>query len=179
MSAIDFEIEDCRALKNKSSSEALLALLIQHHGTPTDLAVQEEIIPEPEPEPIPEPVELPNPRGGQRTAFQKWIESFEPIPQINKYPTVHSIKRCVAEQFKVPVMDLESSRRTAKIAFARQVAMYLIKELTPRSFPDIGRKFGNRDHSTAMHACRKISDMIAADQEFAGVISMLAAKVQS
>jgi hypothetical protein len=171
MLAIDYGSEEYIRVKNRKSTDLLLAMLRQHHGEPAlEEPVVEEIVPDPEPT---------HSERGPRSAFQKWIDSFEPIPNVNKYPTVHDIKKCVSEQFDVPVLDLESARKTKKIVLARQVAMYLLKELTPRSFPDIGRKFGNRDHSTVIWAVRRIEEMMGADSALAEIVSGLSAKVQA
>ncbi len=66
-----------------------------------------------------------------------------------------------------------SNRRTRVIVKPRQVAMYLSKTMTPRSFPEIGRRFGGRDHTTVLHAVRKIEEMIAADQKLSHEIELL------
>ena len=66
------------------------------------------------------------------------------------------IQRMVARQYNVSRADLLSSRRTANVVRPRQVAMYLAKTLTLRSLPEIGRRFGGRDHTTVLHAVRKI-----------------------
>jgi chromosomal replication initiator protein len=64
----------------------------------------------------------------------------------------------VADFYKIKVADMYSKRRPANIAMPRQVAMYLAKELTQKSLPEIGDLFGGRDHTTVLHAVRKISD---------------------
>jgi len=70
--------------------------------------------------------------------------------------TVELIQRTVADYFKIKVADMYSKRRPSAIAFPRQVAMYLAKELTQKSLPEIGELFGGRDHTTVLHAVRKI-----------------------
>jgi hypothetical protein len=77
------------------------------------------------------------------------------------------IQRECARQFNVNVADLKSPRRTAYLAFARQVAMYITKTLTQKSLPEIGRRFGGRDHTTVLHAVRKIENLIKSDDDFA------------
>jgi hypothetical protein len=181
MADVDFAYEEYAGIRNKKSSAALLARLIEHHPeqgipdiAPADVAIQEEAVPDP----VAEVPPLPSPHGGHRIAFQKWIDSFEPLPAPT-YPTVHQIKRCVSEHFGVSVIDIDSPRRTARVVRTRQVAMYIAKQLTPRSFPDIGRKFGMRDHTTVLHAVRKVGKLVESNVEFAGEISLLMAKVQS
>src|SRR5690606_19882417 len=75
---------------------------------------------------------------------------------------IEDIQRIVARHYNVSRQELVSNRRTRMIVKPRQVAMYLSKTMTPRSFPEIGRRFGGRDHTTVLHAVRKIEEMIAA-----------------
>ncbi|MFA5122360.1 chromosomal replication initiator protein DnaA [Zavarzinia sp.] len=80
--------------------------------------------------------------------------------------TIEDIQRKVAEFYGVRLNDLLSARRARVIARPRQVAMYLAKQLTTRSLPEIGRRFGGRDHTTVIHAVRKIEELCAADGSF-------------
>jgi chromosomal replication initiator protein len=73
--------------------------------------------------------------------------------------TIEEIQRRVAEHYGIRIADMHSARRARAVARPRQVAMYLAKQLTPRSLPEIGRKFGGRDHTTVMYAIRKIEDL--------------------
>jgi chromosomal replication initiator protein len=68
---------------------------------------------------------------------------------------------------------MHSARRARAVARPRQVAMYLCKQLTPRSLPEIGRKFGGRDHTTVMHAVKKVEELLAADRALAEDIELL------
>lgn len=68
---------------------------------------------------------------------------------------------------------MHSSRRARNVARPRQVAMYLAKQLTARSLPEIGRKFGGRDHTTVMHAVKKVDELIAEDPSFAQDVEVL------
>jgi chromosomal replication initiator protein len=77
--------------------------------------------------------------------------------------TLADIQRLACEQFGVTAEELLSSSRAARVAWPRQVAMYLARELTSESLPAIGRHFGGRDHSTVMHACRRTNERIATD----------------
>ncbi|MGA1694427.1 MAG: helix-turn-helix domain-containing protein, partial [Burkholderiaceae bacterium] len=72
--------------------------------------------------------------------------------------SVENIQKTVADFFKIKVADMYSKKRPANIALPRQIAMYLAKELTQKSLPDIGDLFGGRDHTTVLHAVRKISE---------------------
>ncbi len=86
---------------------------------------------------------------------------------------IEDIQKVVARQFNVSRNDLLSSRRTRVIVRPRQIAMYLAKVMTPRSLPEIGRRFGGRDHTTVLHAVRKIEDMSSKDQKLAREIELL------
>ena len=73
--------------------------------------------------------------------------------------SVDGIQKTVAEYFKLKISDMHSKKRSRNIARPRQVAMSLAKDLTPMSLPEIGEAFGNRDHTTVLHACRTISTL--------------------
>lgn len=80
-----------------------------------------------------------------------------------KPPTIDQVKRAVMQVFDVTKTDLESARRSRSIAYPRQIAMYLCRKKTTRSLPQIGRYFGNRDHTTVLYAVRKLEDLIRKD----------------
>ncbi len=81
----------------------------------------------------------------------------------DKLVTIDNIQRTVAEYYKIRVADILSKRRNRSIARPRQVAMALAKELTNHSLPEIGDAFGGRDHTTVIHACRKIRELRESD----------------
>ncbi|WP_223800081.1 chromosomal replication initiator protein DnaA [Legionella longbeachae] len=85
----------------------------------------------------------------------------------DKLVTIENIQKTVAEYYKVKVADLLSKRRSRSIARPRQMAMALSKELTNHSLPEIGDHFGGRDHTTVIHACRKVKELIQDDSDFA------------
>jgi chromosomal replication initiator protein len=87
--------------------------------------------------------------------------------------TIDEIQRQVAAHFNIRLADMASARRSRSIARPRQIAMYLAKQLTPRSLPEIGRKFGGRDHTTVMHAVKVIEQMKGADAAFAEDVDLL------
>lgn len=87
--------------------------------------------------------------------------------------TIDEIQRQVAAHFNIRLADMASARRSRVIARPRQIAMYLAKQLTPRSLPEIGRKFGGRDHTTVMHAVKVIEEMKGADTAFAEDVDLL------
>lgn len=78
--------------------------------------------------------------------------------------TVEEIQKKVAEHYTIKLSDMHSARRARSVARPRQVAMYLSKVLTTKSLPDIGRKFGGRDHTTVMHAYRKVQELMVEDK---------------
>jgi len=94
-------------------------------------------------------------------------------PQEPKRVKIEDIQRVVARQYNVSRADLLSSRRTANVVRPRQIAMYLAKTLTLRSLPEIGRRFGGRDHTTVLHAVRKIEGLVGNDNTLAEEIDLL------
>ncbi|MGI8387682.1 chromosomal replication initiator protein DnaA [Robertmurraya sp. P23] len=80
--------------------------------------------------------------------------------------TIHEIQRVVGEHFNVKLEDFKAKKRTKSVAFPRQIAMYLSRELTDFSLPKIGEEFGGRDHTTVIHAHEKISKLIQTDSQF-------------
>jgi chromosomal replication initiator protein len=99
-------------------------------------------------------------------------------PQEPKRVKIEDIQRVVARQYNVSRADLLSSRRTANVVRPRQVAMYLAKTLTLRSLPEIGRRFGGRDHTTVLHAVRKIENLVSTDTALAEEIELLKRQLQ-
>ncbi len=87
--------------------------------------------------------------------------------------TIEEIQKRVAEHYNIRFADMSSARRARAVARPRQVAMYLAKQLTSRSLPEIGRKFGGRDHTTVMHAVRKVEELRETDSIFAEDVELL------
>jgi hypothetical protein len=155
--------------RNQVCSRQLLDLLIAEHGhefpevaTPEPLELEEE-----EETALPP---IPN----------KVIERAAEIAFPNfAFPTtgrITAIKRATLTEYPgITLNDLTSQRRTMRTVFARQVAMYLAKKLTPNSLPEIGRRFGGRDHTTVLHAVRKIEHLVGADPVLAAQIERIAA----
>ncbi len=85
----------------------------------------------------------------------------------DKLVSIDNIQKTVAEYFKIRVADLHSASRTRSITRPRQIAMALAKELTNHSLPEIGKAFGGRDHTTVLHACRKVSELKDSDMRIA------------
>ncbi|HMK89630.1 MAG TPA: chromosomal replication initiator protein DnaA [Methylocystis sp.] len=101
-------------------------------------------------------------------AIRDLVQTQEP-----KRVKIEDIQRLVASHYSVSRNDILSARRTANVVRPRQIAMYLSKVLTPRSLPEIGRRFGGRDHTTVLHAVRKIEALVAKDRQVAEVIELL------
>ena len=87
--------------------------------------------------------------------------------------TIEEIQKRVAQHFNIRTSDMHSARRARSVARPRQVAMYLAKQLTARSLPEIGRKFGGRDHTTVMHAVKKVDELREHDPSFAEDVELL------
>ena len=84
----------------------------------------------------------------------------------NKKITIEEIQKKVADHYNIRLTDMHSPRRSRFVARPRQIAMYLAKFITSRSLPEIGRKFGGRDHTTVMHAVKKIEELKQEDTNF-------------
>ena len=93
--------------------------------------------------------------------------------------TIDQIQKKVAEHFNVKISDMHSARRSRTVARPRQIAMFLAKNLTTRSLPEIGRKFGGRDHTTVIHAIKKIQELVKNDSSLSEDIEILTRSLQS
>ena len=99
-------------------------------------------------------------------------------PSTNFKNDIQKIQRVVAEYYNVSVEDLKSKKRVATIAFPRQIAIYLSRNLTDESFPRIGMEFGGRDHSTVIHSCDKISNEIKNNKQLEKIINEIKQKLE-
>lgn len=106
-----------------------------------------------------------------------WLADF--LRAYDRRVTIEEIKKKVADHFSLKVQDLESPNRMRSIVRPRQIAMYLARLLTPRSFPEIGRRFGNRDHTTVMHAVETITRLIAVEPAFAEEVEQLRLSIRN
>ncbi len=93
--------------------------------------------------------------------------------------TIQEIQKRVAEHWNIRVSEMSSARRSRNIARPRQVAMYLAKQLTSKSLPDIGRHFGDRDHTTVMHAVARVTALMGTDAAFAEDVELLRRMLES
>lgn len=97
----------------------------------------------------------------------------------NKAVTAKLIKENVSKYFNIKIPDLESSKRSRNLSYPRQIAMYICRELTDLSLPKIGEAFGNRDHTTVLHACEKISEEIKNNSSLNEIINNLISDIKS
>ena len=107
------------------------------------------------------------------------LDKFYPDSRRAASTSVQSIQESVAQAYGITVDELVSGGRSARIAWPRQVAMYLCREHTSQSLPAIGRAFGGRDHSTVMYANRKAAERLARDREQAEIVRRLTEQILS
>ena len=108
-----------------------------------------------------------------REALKNFIQESE------RKISIHLIQKRVAEHFNIRVSDLTAKTRTKNIVLPRQVAMFLSRELTTFSLPEIGHQFGGRDHSTVLHSCAKIRIAVDKDVDLKGLISQIRKNVSN
>lgn len=112
-------------------------------------------------------------RGRAETLLRDFLQE-----EAREAVTIDKIQRRVAEYYDVRLADMTSKRRPAHIAFPRQVAMYLSRELTESSLNEIGDAFGGRDHGTVLHACRQVKSKMAAQEKIRQIVSLLSTQLQ-
>lgn len=111
---------------------------------------------------------------GREITIQSCQEILKDLLRSNeKYVTIEDVQKKVAEVYNIKVSDMSSSRRHRSIARPRQVAMYISKMLTTKSLQDIGKKFGKKDHTTVLHACKQIEKLKSTDLELQEEIKLL------
>jgi len=110
---------------------------------------------------------------------RKALEKLNIISWDEAPVTTEDIIKSVAGHFKISTKDILSRKKTRNIVFPRQVAMYLARTITDESFPEIGEKFGGKDHATVMHACKKITREIELNQKTANLIESLKESITS
>ncbi|MBI3622363.1 MAG: chromosomal replication initiator protein DnaA [Nitrospirae bacterium] len=96
------------------------------------------------------------------------------IKEVQRDIAVDEVQRAVAERFHIKISEIKSKKRSKNLVFPRQIAMYLCRELTKLSFPEIGRHFGGKDHSTVIYACRQIEELKQHDQGLETLLTTLA-----
>ena len=117
---------------------------------------------------------------GQKVSLQLAEEQLTDILSANRRRiTIDEIQRTVCQFYRIDKTEMSSKRRARAVVRPRQVAMYLAKVLTPRSYPEIGRKFGGRDHSTVIHAVRLIEELRTRDADMDGDVRSLLRQLES
>jgi hypothetical protein len=119
------------------------------------------------------------PHGGDRDYERAWAFEILGLRDVGDLPPrklkVEDIQRATALHFGVDRSDIVSTRHARDVARPRQLAMYLARQLTAKSYPDIGRRFGGRDHSTVLRAVRQIEELLAHDGGLADAVSRIRA----
>lgn len=135
-------------------------------------------------------VEAPPPPEPERDLFTRWMESWSNHPtqrgwfsiaeEINpSFPSISLVLRVVCNHFNLTKAEMFARYRAAPIVRARQVGMFLAKEMTKRSLPEIGRRFGGKDHTTVLHSIRKIALCEKQDEAFAAELESIRAQIRS
>lgn len=101
---------------------------------------------------------------------QQWFSVVADLGSVDRRPQIEDIIKAVALHYQLSRDEIISNRRTAAVVIPRQIAIYLAKILTPCTLPLIGRRFGDRDHTTILYAFRKIERLVLADAELAAEI---------
>lgn len=109
-----------------------------------------------------------------REALRDFLPTVE-----NRHIAIPEIQKAVAAYFRIPVSDLKGPKRSSNITLPRQIAIYLCRELTGHSLPVIGGEFGNRDHTTILYSCRKISQLVEDDRRIRSAISEIRSALSS
>ena len=110
---------------------------------------------------------------------KKILEEMNLLSWDEKNITIEEIIKAVSDHFKISTKDMLSRKKTRNIVFPRQIAMFLSRTITEESYPEIGNKFGGKDHATVIHACKKIEKNISLDQKIATVVENLKANITS
>ncbi len=113
------------------------------------------------------------------TFAKKTLEDFNILSWDEVSITVEEVIKTVADHFKITTKDMLSRKKTKKIVFPRQIAMFLSRKITEESFPEIGNKFGGKDHATVMYAVSKIEKEIALDKKTAATVETLKERITS
>lgn len=124
------------------------------------------------PRPVSKPIEPIDPTPYYRNMWF-WDLLNVPVTSGGYRPSVKRIMQVVSRHYDISMIEMISSRRTKNLAFPRQVAMFLSRQMTPLSLPQIGRQIGGRDHTTVLHGCRQIERRLKNSPEFESIIERL------
>lgn len=128
-------------------------------------------------EPDPEPVTVPEPSPAEPLNASDPVVPELVAPVILATNKVERIKRIICRRFNVSKSGLESNSRVAKLVLPRQIGMYVARKYTTQSFPEIGRRFGGRDHTTILYAVGKIERLVASDPAIATQVQEIIAEL--
>jgi chromosomal replication initiator protein len=117
--------------------------------------------------------------GGDVTLAQAQDALADLLRSSERKLTIEEIMKRTCEHYNLRMSDMTSARRTRSVARPRQMAMYLAKKLTPRSYPEIGRRFGGKDHTTVLYAVRKIEELIQRDPQIAEDAEILQRRLEA
>lgn len=117
---------------------------------------------------------------GQAITLETTQDVLKDLLRANdRHITIEDIQKAVAAHYNIKLSEMHSARRSRVVARPRQVAMYLAKRLTSKSLPEIGRKFGGKDHTTVMHAVKRIEELRASDPDLSADIELLNRALES
>ncbi|WP_291869691.1 helix-turn-helix domain-containing protein [Bradyrhizobium sp.] len=142
----------------RNGSAKLLASMQAHHDF--NVALPAEVVVAPSPPQVAVATVDPEPK-------KIWFSVIGEMDVTRDEPRIDDIRRAACRHFNITKVNFNSERRTKNVVYPRHVAMYLARQLTTRSLPEIGRQFGGRDHTTVLHGARKIEAGILADWKIA------------
>jgi chromosomal replication initiation ATPase DnaA len=150
---------------NRWASQKLLAKLTEVHGTTA-------------PQPEPDIVEIvPAVVRSEETKAEAQFVRYIQDENGRRMPTVHEIKHVIAEHFGITTTNIDSASRMWKFCLPRQISYYLSRELTLRSLPDVARRHGGRDHTSALSGIRKIKRLLKTDMQLAKTVDDLRSRL--
>lgn len=155
---------------NRFASSRLLAKLREVHGKPKPETVEPDVV-----DLVPAVVRhSPAPETKAEARFIRYLTDESG----RRIPTIQEIKHVIAERFEITPMNIDSKSRRRKFCLPRQISYYLSQQLTPRSLPDIARRHGGRDHTSALSGIRKIERLLKADAWLAQTVGELREQLQ-
>jgi chromosomal replication initiator protein len=166
-----FETRDLDARHaNKVSCRKLLMKLKEVHGKPAPEKIAPDVV-----DLVPAVVR--HSPAAETKAESRFIR-YLTDESGRRIPTIHEIKHVIAEHFGITTTNIDSQSRQVKFCLPRQIGYYLSREMTLRSLPDIARRFGGRDHTSALSGIKKIERCLKIDSELAQTVGTLREKLQ-
>lgn len=170
---IEQHIQDDCLTADQVRDRAVKTYKWRHSDFPIPGAIPCQVITITAPEPIPE---LP-----KTETSRDWLYCDTARSRENKWPMnfISHVKSVVCKEFDVSYNEMDSPRRDVSVVIPRHIAMYLARNMTTKSLPEIGRKFGNRDHTTIMNAIRKTQLRMCADRKLCQIVAELQVKLET